>query len=99
MVAPYQWSVLDLILNAEKLSHSSSSHCKDDFSPSDLITQRGVEFSLSDLILNQSWHSVGPEPIPDSNRTDKLRVSVGSVPPFLDSRSVRYFHSVGTQGH
>ena len=47
----------------------------------------------------QSWHSVGPEPIPDSNRTDKLRVSVGSVPPFLDSRSVRYFHSVGTQGH
>ena len=51
------------------------------------------------MTKEQSWHSVGPEPIPDSNRTDKLRVSVGSVPPFLDSRSVRYFHSVGTQGH
>ena len=47
----------------------------------------------------QSWHSVGPEPIPDTNRTDQLRVSVGSVPPFLDSQSVRHFYSVGTQGH
>src|SRR5437667_9986604 len=54
---------------------------------------------VSEGTYRQSWHSVGPEPIPDSNRTDKLRVSVGSVPPFLDSRSVRYLHSVGTQGH
>ena len=34
--------------------------------------------------------SVGPEPIPEPNRTDKLRVSVGSFPPFLDAGSVRF---------
>ena len=44
----------------------------------------------------QSWHSVGPEPIPEPDRADKVHVSVGSVLPFLDSRSVRYFYSVST---
>ena len=47
----------------------------------------------------QSWHSVGPEPIPEPDRTGKLAVSVGSVLLFFDSRSIRYFHSVGPPGH